>query len=213
MKTDDLIEALAVELPRAPTGQIERHLLLMMVPAAGLVLLAVALWLGFRSDLTTAVTGPVFWSKAAYTTLIATTGFWLLDRLGRPGADVRPPLILLAAIGSMALIVAGTLFATATVDDRMTLLMGSSARVCPPFILILSALAAPFVFVAGRRFAPDRPMAAGAAAGLLTAGLAATLYGLHCAEVSAVFVAVWYSLGMMLAAGAGAIVGRFAFRW
>ncbi|WP_339915076.1 DUF1109 domain-containing protein [uncultured Brevundimonas sp.] len=213
MKTDDLIAALAVELPPARAGQIERHLLLMMVPAAGLVLVGVVLWLGVRGDLATAMTGPVFWSKAAYTTLIAATGFWLLDRLGRPDADVRPPLILLAAIGSTALILAGTLFATAAAGDRMTLLMGSSARVCPTNILVLSALAAPFIFVAGRRFAPDRPMAAGAAAGLLTAGLAATLYGLHCAEVSAVFVAVWYSLGMTLAAGVGAILGRFAFRW
>ena len=44
----------------------------------------------------------------------------------------------------------------------------------------ISALAAPLVFWAARAFAPTRPMLAGAAAGLLTGGLATTLYGLHC---------------------------------
>lgn len=213
MKTDDLIAALAVDLPQTAAGQIERRLLVMMLPAAGLVLAGVVLGLGLRGDLESAVTGPVFWSKAAYSTGLATIAFWLLDRLGRPGADIRPPLALLAAMGVATLILAGSLLATAAPGDRMTLLMGSSARVCPTNILILSALAAPFIFNAARRFAPSRPLAAGAAAGLLTAGLATTLYGLHCAEVSAVFVAVWYSLGMALAAGFGALIGRFTFRW
>ena len=213
MKTDDLIAALSADVPPAPAGAIDRRLLLMMVPAAGLVMTGVIFWLGLRGDLTLAVTGPVFWAKAAYTTLIATTGFWLLDRLGRPGADVRPPLRVLAATLATGLVGAGILLATADAGDRPTLLMGSSAHVCPTNILILSVLAAPFIFLAARRVAPVRPMAAGAAAGLLTAGLAATLYGLHCPEVSAVFVAVWYSLGMALAAGLGAILGRFTFRW
>jgi hypothetical protein len=213
MKTDDLIAALATDLPVSPTGQIERRLLGLMLPAAGLVLTAVILWLGLRGDLATAVADPVLWGKAIYSTMIAATGFWLLDRLGRPGASARLPLALLAGTGVTTLIVAAVLLATAEADARMTLLMGSSARVCPTNILMLSALAAPFIFSAARRFAPSRPMAAGAAAGLLTAGMATTLYGLHCPEVSAVFVAVWYNLGMALAAGVGALIGRFAFRW
>lgn len=213
MKTDDLIAALAVGLVPAPAGAIERRLLLMMIPAAGLVLIGVLYWLGLRADLSTAILGPVFWSKAAYTAMVAAVGFWLLNRLGRPGTDARPPLLVLAVIASTALVLAGALLATAAAGDRSMLLMGSSARECPTNILILSALAAPLIFSAARRFAPVRPMAAGAAAGLLTAGLATTLYGLHCAEVSAVFVGVWYTLGMVLAAGIGAIIGRFAFRW
>ena len=213
MKTDDLIAALSADVQPAPAGAIERRLLLLMAPAAALVLIAVLYWLGVRGDLSTAVLGPVFWSKAAYTAMVAAAGFWLLDRLGRPGTDSRPPLLVLAAIVTTAVVLAGILLATAAAGDRTLLLMGSSARVCPTNILALSALAAPFIFRGARRFAPVRPMAAGAAAGLLTAGLAATLYGLHCAEVSAVFVGVWYTLGMGLAAGLGAIIGRFAFRW
>ena len=91
--------------------------------------------------------------------------------------------------------------------------MGVSSSVCLQNILGLSALAGPFVFIAVRRFAPTRPMLAGAAAGILTAALATTLYGLHCPERTATFVAIWYTGGVALAAVAGAVIGRFAFRW
>ncbi|WP_292079606.1 MULTISPECIES: NrsF family protein [Brevundimonas] len=90
--------------------------------------------------------------------------------------------------------------------------MGRSAKVCPTNILSLGALAAPFIFFVARRFAPVKLSSAGAAAGLLTAGLAATVYGLHCPEHTAAFVTVWYSLGMGLIAALGAALGRFAFR-
>jgi len=97
--------------------------------------------------------------------------------------------------------------------ERMPALMGDSARTCAPRILILSLIAAPFVFGAARGFAPMRPGAAGAAAGLLTAALATTLYGLHCPEHTASFVTVWYSLGIAAGAAVGAVVGRVLFRW
>jgi hypothetical protein len=37
---------------------------------------------------------------------------------------------------------------------------------------------------------------------------AATIYCLHCPEVSAIFVLTWYSLGILLAAGIGALLAR-----
>lgn len=213
MKTDDLISGLALDLPRTQNGQIERRLLAFMLPAAAIVLCGVIGWLGLRSDFGAAIEGPTFWAKAAYTAGLAGTGFWLLDRLGRPGTSTRGPLamlaVILAVVGGMAVLE----LTSAAPEARIGLIMGRSARVCPTNILTLGALAAPFIFFAARRFAPVRPAMAGAAAGLLAAGLAATLYGLHCPERTAAFVAVWYSLGMALAAGAGAVIGRFAFRW
>ena len=97
--------------------------------------------------------------------------------------------------------------------ERMPAVMGDSAQVCAPNIALLSLLAAPFVFWAARAFAPTRPMLSGAAAGLLTGGLATTLYGLHCPEHAAAFVAVWYTIGMAIAVAVGALVGKIAFRW
>ncbi len=213
MKTDDLIAALAVDLPSASPRHIERVLLLWMIPASILVLAGVTFWLGLRGDIMQAVVGPTFWAKAAYTAVLAGTGFWLLDRLGRPGASVRAPALLLTAVLAAIAVLAMAEQMAMPVADRMEAVIGVSSNVCLQNILGLSALAAPFVFIAARRFAPTRPMWAGAAAGLLTAALATTLYGLHCPERTATFVALWYTGGIALAALAGAVIGRFAFRW
>ena len=64
-----------------------------------------------------------------------------------------------------------------------------------------------------RRFAPTRLRAAGAAAGLVAGAWAAAIYGLHCPEASAMFVLTWYSLGIVAAAGAGALLGPRLMRW
>lgn len=211
MKTDDLIAALSTDLP--PARHLDRRLLMWMIPAGVVVLATVGLWLGFRGDLMDAMQGPTYWAKAAYTVAMAVAGFWLLDRLGRPGASARAPLILLAAILASVLGLSLYELATMPMPERMPAVMGDSARICAPNIAILSLIAAPFVFGAARAFAPTRPMLAGAAAGLLTAGLATTLYGLHCPEHSAAFVAVWYTMGMGIAVAAGALIGKLAFRW
>ena len=52
--------------------------------------------------------------------------------------------------------------------------------------------------------APTRLNAAGGAAGFAAGAWAATLYCLHCPEVSALFVLTWYTLGVELAAAIGA---------
>lgn len=211
MKTDDLITALSADLP--PARRPERRLLLWLVPAAVLVLIAVGLWLGFRADLMLAMRGPTFWAKAAYTIALAISGFWLLDRLGRPGVSARAPLVLLGLILAGVLGLAVYELVAMPMPERMPAVMGDSARVCAPNIVLLSLIAAPFVFWAARAFAPTRPMLAGAAAGLLTAALATTLYGLHCPEHTASFVAVWYTLGMAIAVAMGALIGKLVFRW
>ena len=213
MKTDDLVAALATDLPPTGVARLRTGLALVLIPAALLTLGGLALTLGFRPDLDAAVAGPTFWTKAAYTVLAAATGAWLLDRAGRPGASLREPLISLAVVG-VALVLAATVSLMITPETgRMAAIMGGSARVCSANVAGLSLLAAPFVLFGARRFAPTRPGLAGAATGLLTGGLAATLYGLHCPEHSAAFVAIWYTLGMAVPAAIGAVMGRGLWRW
>lgn len=213
MKTDDLIAALAADLPATGVSRLRANLGLVLIPSALAALIGVWLIFGFRSDLMTAMMGPTFWAKAAYTILAAGIGFWLLDRAGRPGADLRGPLILLAATVVTA-ILAGTANIIMTPGAaRMAAVMGRSATDCPFSIASLSLLAAPFILFAARRFAPPRPGLAGAATGLLASGLAATVYGLHCPEHTAAFVAVWYTLGMAIPVAVGAAIGRLAWRW
>lgn len=147
------------------------------------------------------------------TMALAACGFWILTRLGRPGASVRTPTLLLAGVLSIAASAAATELLGAAPHDRAGLLMGGSASVCPAYILALSGMAAPFVLWGARQFAPTRPRAAGAAAGLVAAGVAATLYGLHCQERTAAFVVVWYSLGIELATLLGGVLGGRLLRW
>lgn len=213
MKTDDLISALAADLPARGAGHLRRGLLAAVLAGALAALAGVALWLGFRPDLAQAVTGPVFWSKAAYTLAVAVGALWLADRSGRPGGDMRAPLILLGAVLTAAAGLAGAELLTTPAGERMVALMGRSARACPLNITLLAGLGAPFVVLAMRPFAPERPGLTGAAAGLAASAVAASLYGLHCPERTAAFVAVWYTLGMAIPAAAGALTGRLIWRW
>ena len=213
MKTNDLISALSADLPVTGAVRLRTRLAVWMAPAAGLVLAGVMLTLGLRPDLAAALGGPAFWAKALYTVSLATAGFWLLDRAGRPGASVVAPLGLLAAILIVAMATGGASLMTTPGEARMDALMGGSARVCPTNIAGLSLLAAPLILFASQKFAPVRPMLAGTAVGLLTGGLAATLYGLHCPEHTAAFVAVWYTLGIAIPTAIGAVIGRFIWRW
>ncbi len=50
-------------------------------------------------------------------------------------------------------------------------------------------------------------------AGLAAGGIAATMYGLHCPEWAASFVATWYSLGILASGVLGAVIGRRVLRW
>lgn len=213
MKTDDLIEALAADAAPVKPRALERGLWLAAIPAGLLAFAGVWVWLQPRPDLDVAMDGMTFWMKAAYTALLAVAGGWLLARLGRPGADASGPrLLFIAVLGAVfSLAVSELIFAPS--GRRMEILMGQSAGPCLANILFLSALAAPAIFWQARRFAPAGLARAGAAAGFTAGALAATLYGLHCTESTASFVAVWYTLGIALSTAAGAAVGRWALRW
>ncbi|TIM59065.1 MAG: DUF1109 family protein, partial [Mesorhizobium sp.] len=69
-------------------------------------------------------------------------------------------------------------------------------------------------FLAVLRYgAPTRPVLAGAVAGLLAGGLAATFYAAHCFDDSPLFVATWYTIAIAILAALGAFGGRLLVRW
>ena len=65
----------------------------------------------------------------------------------------------------------------------------------------------------GQGFKEVTAKACKAAAGLAAGAFAATVYCMHCPEVSAIFVLTWYSLGILLAASLGALLGPRLLRW
>jgi hypothetical protein len=64
-----------------------------------------------------------------------------------------------------------------------------------------------------RHGAPARPAVTGAIAGLLSAGMAATLYASHCSDDSPLFVATWYSIATAVVAAIGALAGSRVLRF
>lgn len=213
MKTDDLIAALALDAPPASPASLQRRLLMWSLPAAVTGFLGVWFYLQLRPDLLQAIGGVTFWLKAGYTAALAVAGGWLFTRLGRPGASVKAPALALLAIVLAAAMLGSMDALTRPADGRMTAFLGHSYQVCALNIAGLSLLTSPFLFWAARKFAPTRPMRAGAVAGLTAGAIAATLYGLHCQESTAAFVATWYTLGILIPTVVGAVIGRFALRW
>ena len=211
MKTDDLIEALSLDLE--PMARVKPRLAA-GAAAGGLVTLGLlALWLGFRPDLGHAPMTRMFWTKAIYTGLLGVAGFLAVDRLARPAGSPRRGLVLAGGVFAFLALAGAWQMMHAAPADRMPMLMGASWRVCPSNIFMLAVPILAIVLFVVRGLAPTRLSLAGAASGLFAGGLAATVYGLHCPEHTMAFVAIWYSLGVAFTAVLGAVLGPWALRW
>jgi hypothetical protein len=92
-------------------------------------------------------------------------------------------------------------------------LIGSNSRVCMTAIPLLSLPLLAAALVGLRHGAPSRPGLAGALAGMLSAGLAATLYAAQCTDDSPLFVATWYTVATAMVAAIGALAGSRLLRF
>ena len=212
MKTDHLIALLSEDLTPARRGMVLGWLLLGLMGGGMLAVLAMMMTLKPRPDLALAMAGGPCWMKITYTATLAVLGLVIVQRQARAGAQSRTPIMALAA-PVVALIVLAAVQLSAYQADSAALLMGQTWTVCPWAILALAVPVYAGLLLALRQLAPTRLPLAGAAAGLAAGAVAATIYGFHCPETAAPFILVWYSLGIVLAAGLGSLVGRFALRW
>jgi hypothetical protein len=69
------------------------------------------------------------------------------------------------------------------------------------------------ILLALRQGAPTEPGLAGAVAGLVSGGIAATLYASHCTDDSPLFVATWYPMAIGGVALVGYVAGSRLLRW
>jgi len=213
MNTDDLISRLSQDVPPVSRRAVGWRLGIGMA-LGGLVSVAlVALVLGIRPDLGLAMRGTAFWVKWSYTFSLAVAAVVMVVQLARPdSARLRWAWLLVVPVSLLAIVGVAELARTPP-GEWLAMWLGHSWMVCPWLVL---ALAMP-IFVgllwSFRRMAPTRLRAAGAAAGLAAGAFAATVYCMHCPEVSAIFVLTWYSLGILLAASLGALLGPRLLRW
>lgn len=213
MKTDDLIALLAHDAAPVKRGALPLRVgLFAALGAIGAFVILVP-WIGMRPDLAEAVMGMNFWMKAIYTGGLGVAGLALFERLARPGAKGRTGWILAGAFAITIVGIAVYQLMSTPMDQMRAAFMGVSWTTCPWRIFTLSIPGLVVLMWTMRRYAPTRPALAGAAAGLLAGGVAATVYGLHCQETAAPFVALWYSAGVILSTMAGALAGTRLLRW
>ena len=213
MRTDDLIDQLATEPRAIAAGAVPRRFI-GVAAAGGLAALVLVLtWLGARDDLALAMSGRMFWMKAAYTALLGIAGFWALERLARPDGAPKKALLFGALVLAVFVGIGLGQWWVADPDSRMAMMRGQSARVCARNILALALPGLAVTLLALRGMAPTRPALTGFAAGAFAGGVAATVYGLHCGESTMVFVGTWYTLGVLGTGVLGAVVGKWFLRW
>jgi hypothetical protein len=169
--------------------------------------------LGVRPDVMTAMHNPFFDLKFVVTLALAISAIAVSLHLSRPEALLRGwALLLLIPAGLLAAGI-GTEMMLPQRLPMMTRLIGSNSRICMTAIPLLSLPLLAAALIGLRHGAPARPALAGALAGLLSAGLAATLYAAHCTDDSPLFVATWYTIATALVSAIGALAGSRVLRY
>jgi len=212
METDQLIRTLAADnaYRARPVGFV---LALALLAAAPVSLLMFFSELGVRPDVMTAIHNPFYVLKFAVTLALAAAAITVGVHLTRPEAS-------LSGLGWLFMIPAGLLAAgiagEAMLPQRlpvMTRLVGSNSRICMTAIPLMSLPLLAAGLFGLRHGAPTRPALAGGVAGLMSAGLAATIYASHCTDDSPLFVATWYTLAAALVGAIGALAGLKALKF
>lgn len=213
MKTDDLVAMLANGPVAVPRRVASRRLGLAVLVGLPLPFLILLTEYGVRRDLLQAMFWPMFWLKVLFPLCIAAAGFVAVQRLARPGVAMRHawvgaalPVLLIWGLAVVA-------WFTMPAEDRMPSLMGQSWRICALSIGLMALPVFAATLVALKGLAPTQPALAGAAAGALAGGVGAAVYALHCMELTAPFLAVWYVSGIAVPVLVGAVLGSRLLRW
>ena len=169
--------------------------------------------LGVRPDVMRAMHNPFFDLKFAVTLALAISAVGVALHLSRPEASLRGwAWLLLIPAGLLVGGIASEMMLPQNLP-MMTRLIGSNSRVCLTAVPLMSMPLLAAALIGLRHGAPTRPAVSGAIAGLLSAGLAATLYASHCTDDSPLFVATWYTIATALVAAIGAAIGARVLRF
>ena len=212
MDTDQLIRTLAADNAHQ-ARPVAFVLALALLAAAPVSIFMFMAELGVRHDVMTAMHNPFFDLKFAVTLALAISAIAVSLHLSRPQAVLRGwAWLLVIPAGILAAGIAGEMMVPQRLP-MMTRLVGSNSRVCMMAISLLSLPLLAAALIGLRHGAPARPALAGALAGMLSAGLAATLYASHCTDDSPLFVATWYTIATAMVAAIGAMAGSRLLRF
>jgi len=213
MKTDELVTLLATGAEAVELGASSRRYAAALGWGAFGATLLMAILLGVRPDIDAAARLPMFWIKLAFPASVTVAGLFAAARLSRPGVRLGwVPGALVAPVLAVWLLTVYVLLATPQ-PERVELIMGRTWEYCLLSVPMLSLPVLVATLWAMKGLAPTRLALAGAAAGLLAGAFGALVYALHCPEMEAPFLGVWYVAGMLIPAAAGALLGPIVLRW
>lgn len=212
MDTSELIKALASDRhgPARSLSTVWAGAISASIAIAALVFFTV---LGLRADIAVALETPRFLFKFLVAITLAVSAFDCVRALSRPGVPshraiaclaAAPALVVLAVIAELLALPSNTWSAT---------MIGTNSVVCLTYIPLIGLGPLAILLLVLRHGAPPRPVSAGAVAGLLAGGIAATFYAAQCNNDSPLFVAVWYTLAIAGLAALGAVGARRLARW
>jgi hypothetical protein len=213
MRTENLTAVLAANLePVDSRRTIWRYALGMTAGTIAAIILTGAV-LQVNPALHHEVSEPAFWVRELYCASLAVLAVFAVARLARPGARLG---LLPAGIAAVVLVMwtlAATTLLSAAPQKRVSLLLGATFAVCPFLISFVSApLFLSFLWIL-KGLAPTRLHWAGAGAGFAAGSIGALVYTLHCPELAAPFLAIWYLLGVLIPTAIGAGLGPRLLRW
>jgi len=212
MDTDQLIRTLAADNSHhaRPVGFV---LALALLAAAPVSLLMFVTELGVRPDVMSAMHNPFFDLKFAITLALASAAITVALHLSRPEASLRGWLwLLMIPVGLLVAGISGEMMMPQRLP-MMVRLVGNNSKVCMTAVPLMALPLLVAALIGLRHGAPTRPAIAGAMAGLLSAGLAATLYASHCEDDSPLFVATWYTIATAMVTAIGALLGSRVLRF
>jgi hypothetical protein len=213
MKTEDLVSLLSTGAEAVDLRLTSRRWLLALGGGSLIAFLLTAWLLKLNPALWHETSKPMFWVRESYCAVLSVLGFIAVVRLARPGLQLGlAPMGIPVAVIAMWVLAVVTLVA-ASPQDRARLILGHTAGVCPFLIALVAApLLMAFLWVM-RSLAPTRLRWSGAASGFAAGSIGALVYTLHCPELAAPFLAIWYLLGMLIPTAIGAWLGPRVLRW
>lgn len=213
MKTDDLISMLAARANAVDTKAPRRRYVVAVGSGALVAMFLMIVLFGVRPTLSRDAILPMFWIKAAFCTALAAGGLAAVARLARPGTPLGwVPAGLVAPVLVMWMLAAAALI-EANPEDRTELIFGQTSAVCPLIIALLSAPIFIGLLLTVKGLAATRPRLAASAAGIASGAIGALVYTLHCPELAAPFLAIWYSLGILIPTVVGSLIGPRLLYW
>ncbi len=214
MHTDDLIAALVNDHRPVDRGAINRAMLVATAAAFLWALVAVIGTIGLRPDWATALGSGAFDVKALFVLSTLILAGIAVRRLAAPIADGRGLLIPLAVPAAVVWVVAARDMGAMPTAEWPTYLMGTTWYFC--LILVPAFAVLPYLLittVCRRRGAPTDLASFGAATGVLSGAIVASVYAFHCFDDAAGFVACWYVAALVLSAALGALAAPYVARW